>query len=138
MKKYYDFLKEELNMFGGNFPKFILHLPSLFKLLCDLLEEDLDKETKRKINSALAYFVLPNDIISEELYGPAGYVDDTYVCSFVLKDIYEKYGVGMLKKKWQEEEDVVEVIEDCYQMSNNELNKEEGLTERVLKAASLD
>ena len=31
------------------------------------------------------YFVPPNDVISEEIYGPLGYIDDIFLCTVVLK-----------------------------------------------------
>ena len=87
MKNYNDFLKEELNNFAGNFPQYINNIPEFFNLLCKLTEEKVSKETKREIYAALAYFVLPNDVISEDVYGPAGYIDDLFVCCLVLKKI---------------------------------------------------
>ena len=46
------------------------YIPDFFKLLCNLLDENLKPEDRRKINSALAYFVILNDAMSEEIYGP--------------------------------------------------------------------
>jgi uncharacterized membrane protein YkvA (DUF1232 family) len=96
MKNYYDFLKYELDNFQGDFDSFILYIPDFFKLLCNLLDEDFDKQDRRIINSALAYFVVPNDVILEEIYGPMGYVDDVFVCVKVLKKLQEKYGLEKL------------------------------------------
>ena len=137
MDNYYEYLKEELENFDGSFPKFILNIPDFFKLLCELMDEDLDKETKKRINCALAYFVLPNDVISEDIYGPLGYVDDIYVCTIVLKEILEKQGVDMLERHWEGDEEISKVLEDCYNASLNELKKKD-LVSEVLAASALD
>jgi uncharacterized membrane protein YkvA (DUF1232 family) len=137
MNSYHDFLKYELDNFEGDFPKFVKYIPEFFKLLCDLLEEDIEKEMKRKINSALAYFVIPNDVISEEIYGPAGYIDDIFACCVVLKEFEEKYGVDMIKQHWDYDEDFDHVLGVCYNESKKELEEKE-LVNEVLEAACLD
>jgi len=135
-KGYYDFLKEEIKRFKGDFEEFILYIPDFFKLLCGLLNEDIKKEDRQKINSALAYFVVPNDIIPEEIYGPMGYVDDIYVCTVVLKEIQEKYGIDLLKSLWECDEDFEEVLEVSYQRSLDIL-EEKGVVEDILKYSGL-
>lgn len=137
MKNYYDFLKSELNNFEGDFDKFIYHLPEFFKLLCDLLDEDLEKEDRRLVNSALAYFVVPNDVIPEDIYGPMGYVDDIFACVIVLLKIKEKYGIKLLDKLWQREESLDYVLEYSLKKSYEILKKQE-LVEPVLNYAALD
>ena len=137
MNKYYDFLKKEINKFEGKFEKFILHVPSFFKLLCDLLEEDVSKEDKKNINTALAYFVVPNDVISEDLYGPIGYVDDVFVCSLVLKGLAKKYRIDLLNKLWIDDEDFEKVLEECYKKSLKIL-EEKGLVQQILDYCGLE
>jgi len=136
MKEYYDFLKEELNNFEGDFDKFVLYAPELFRLLCKLLDEPLSKEDRRSINSALAYFVVPNDVIPENIYGPIGYVDDIYVCTTVLNELKNKYGINILKKHWEDDEEIDVVLKICYEKSKR-LLKEQNLVERVLETSGL-
>ncbi len=136
MKHYYDFLKEQINKFEGKFPKYILYIPDFFKLLCKLTEQDIKVADKRKINSALAYFVIPNDIIPEDIHGPAGYIDDLYACCHVLMDLKEKYGIGRLSQIWEGEEDFEKVLELSYDESKKEL-EEKGVLKRVLDTACL-
>lgn len=136
MKEYYDFLKEEMDNFEGKFPKYVLYVPDFFRLLCKLTEEELDVKDKRLINSALAYFVIPNDVIPEDIHGPAGYIDDIYACAFVLKELKERYGIEMLNKLWEGEEDFEKVLELSYEESKKEL-EEKNLIDEVLKVACL-
>jgi uncharacterized membrane protein YkvA (DUF1232 family) len=135
-KGYYDFLKEEMKRYKGGFENFILYVPDFFKLLCDLLGEDIDIEDRRKINSALAYFVVPTDVIPEEIYGPMGYVDDIYLCARVLKDLQEKYGAEFLKKFWNCDEDFEEVLKVTYEKSLEILEKK-GVVDEILKYSGL-
>lgn len=137
MKEYHDFLKEELDNFEGTFPKYVLYIPEFFKLLCQLTEEDLTIEEKRKINSALAYFVIPNDVIPEDIYGPAGYIDDIYVCCHVLNDLKEKFTLKKLSEMWEGEEDFEKVFEITFRESKKEL-EEKNLLNEVLKVSSLE
>ena len=137
MKNYNDFLKEELNNFAGNFPQYINNIPEFFNLLCKLTEEKVSKETKREIYAALAYFVLPNDVISEDVYGPAGYIDDLFVCCLVLKKIENKYGLKLLEKYWLGDGEIKKVLNLCYTETLKEL-KEQDLVEAVLKETTLE
>lgn len=136
MKQYYDFLKEELNNFEGDFEKFVLYTPELFRFLCKLLDEPLSKRDRRSINSALAYFVVPNDIIPENIYGPMGYVDDIFVCTTVLQELKKKHGLKLLKKHWDNDEDFDVVLRICHNKSKKLLN-EQNLIERVLASSGL-
>ena len=137
MKNYYEFLKYELDNFQGDFDKFILYIPDFFKLLCGLLDEDFEKEDRRIINSALAYFVVPNDVIPEEIYGPMGYVDDIFVCVKVLKELQDKYGPEILVKLWDCDEELDDVLDYSYETSL-EILKKQNLVERVLEYAAID
>jgi len=137
MKGYKEFLEEELINFKGNFPQYIRNLPDFFDLLCRLTEEKITKETKREIYSALAYFVLPNDVISEELHGPAGYIDDLFACSLVLKRIEKEYGLKILDKHWNGDMEIKEVLDLCYEETLKELN-EQGLMQEVLNETTLE
>ena len=67
---YYEYLKNEIKSFKGDYDPYIDYMPDFFKLLTDLLSTELpDKEERKKISCALAYFIAPNDVIPEEIYG---------------------------------------------------------------------
>lgn len=136
MKSYFDFLQEELNSFEGDFDKFIYYIPDFFTLLCNLLDEDIETGDRRKINSALAYFVVPNDVISEEIYGPMGYVDDIYVCTVVLKEMQEKYGFELLKQLWENDENLNYVLDYSFNKSSQML-EEQNLIDEILEYSGL-
>jgi uncharacterized membrane protein YkvA (DUF1232 family) len=138
MKQYADYLNEEIHNFDGTFEKYIFYAPDFFKLLCDLLDsKEINKDDKKRINSAIAYFVVPRDFIPEELYGPAGYIDDIFICVVVIKYIKSKYGENMIKSKWVGEEPIIDVINHCYSKTKEELEKHK-LVDKLLKSILLD
>ncbi len=122
---YHDFLKNEIMQFRGPIEDYIYYLPSLFKLLTDVLDSDkLSGDDRKSILCTLGYFVTPNDVIPEDIYGPAGYVDDIFLCAYVLKDIMEKYGTGLLENCWDTENDPVEeVIDYCLEKTSESLKE---------------
>ena len=91
----------------------IKYSASFFKLLCDILvDKRTDWHTKLVINSALSYFVVPNDIIPEDEYGAIGYVDDVFVCAYVLRIIKAEFSDKVLKENWSEEGDISEIVDE--------------------------
>ena len=135
-KGYYEFLKDEMDRFRGDFDNYIFYVPEFFKLLCDLLNEDIEKEDRNKISCALGYFVAPEDVIPEEIYGPAGYIDDIFLCCFVLNDLKDKYGIKLLKSLWNHDEDLEFVLNYSYKESSK-IIKEKNLEDEILKYVGL-
>lgn len=117
-KDFSDALIANLNNFKGEYPLFINCGPNLFDLLCDVLDKDeLTKELKLELSAAIAYYVVPNDVIPEEIYGPYGYVDDIFISVYVLRKVADKFGYEFLQDTWKQESDVQEVMDVCYNQS---------------------
>lgn len=135
-KGYYHFLKNEMDRFRGDFDDFILHVPNFFRLLTNLLNKDIDREDRRKINCALGYFVAPSDVIPEEIYGPLGYIDDIFLCCYVVKDLKEEHGIELLESCWKSDEDLEEVLNYSYEKSKEEIEKR-GVKNKILEYSGL-
>jgi len=117
-KDFYDVLRENLDNYRGNYERFIDYGPDLYKLMSDLLNDrSLNSKSRVKVCAALGYFVVPFDIIPEQIYGPHGYIDDIFLCSHVLKGIKEENGIEFLDEHWDGDEELEEVIEICYNSS---------------------
>lgn len=116
-KDFYLALKENLENYDGEYASFIDFGPDLFRLLCNLLDEDVDKKDRIKINAAISYFVVPMDVIPESKYNAYGYTDDIFISTYVLKVIAEKYSYDFLQEIWDDNNNIQEVIEDCYEKS---------------------
>lgn len=123
-KDFYDTLIENLETYTGEYESFIDYGPDLFKLLCDLLNTDVDYSLKLPICGAIAYYVAPDDIISEQIYGPYGYIDDIYISSHVLKMVASKHGYEFIQEKSSLSE-VENIINECEAKSLEILSDDE-------------
>ena len=122
-KDFYDTLIENLETYTGEYESFIDYGPKLFKLLCDLLNSDIDKSLKLPICGAIAYYVTPDDVIPENIYGPYGYIDDIYLSSYVIKMVASKHGYEMIQEK--SSPDIESIINECESKALEILNDDE-------------
>lgn len=122
-KDFYDTLIDNLENYAGEYESFIDHGPKLFKLLCELLNNDVDSSLRLPICGAIAYYVNPYDIIPEQTYGPYGYIDDIYLSSYVLKMVAEKHGYELLQE--HSTSDIEEIISECEAKSMEILTEDE-------------
>ncbi len=137
MMGYKDFLIENIKNYKGTYNKIIYYIPYLFSLLCDLLnDEDVTKEMKHLINAALAYFVTPLDVIPEAIYGPYGYIDDIYLCSYVLNKLKDNLNADKFEQYWEPEEDFFVVLENCLAASSRAI-EEKCKKEEILRYIGL-
>ena len=123
-KDFYDTLIENLETYTGEYESFIDYGPSLFKLLCDLLKSEIDYSLKLPICGAIAYYVTPDDVIPEHIYGPYGYIDDIYLSSYVLKMVASKHGYEFIQEK-SSVNDIERIIDECEAKSLEILSDDE-------------
>ena len=117
-KDFYDTLIENLDSFEGEYASFIDCGPNLFNLLCDLLsQKEIKKDMRLEISAAIAYFVAPDDIIPEEIYGPYGYIDDIFISVYILRKVADEFGYDYLQDLWKHDSNVKEIMDDCYDNS---------------------
>ena len=117
-KDFYDVLRENLDSYRGEYERFVDYSPDIYKLLVDILnEKKLNPKFRMKICATLGYFVVPFDIIPEQIYGPHGYVDDIFLCSYVLKEIKNETGIEFLDEFWEGDEELEDVLNVCYTQS---------------------
>lgn len=133
---FYEVMKENLNNSNKDYEKFIDHAPDIFKLLTEILsQKKVDPIIRLKISAALAYFVAPYDVISEQVYGPMGYIDDIFISVYVLKDVEDDLGFGNLQSIWDGDEELKTVIEKCYDKSVEFLGNR---TDEIIRYVGLD
>lgn len=132
---YYDVLSYNLETYKGEYASFIDNGPALFKFLNDLLiKKELTSEYKLKISAAIAYYVVPMDVIPEQIYGPYGYIDDIFISSYVIKLLAEEYGYSYLEKYWGEDGELKSIVEECLEKSSEILEEK---TKEVLEFVGL-
>ena len=122
-KDFYDTLVENLETYAGEYESFIDYGPRLFKVLCDLLNNDVDRSLRLVISAAIGYYVTPVDVIPEQTYGPYGYIDDIYLSSHVLKMVADVHGYEFIAKI--SSPDIKEIINECEVKSLEILSDEE-------------
>ena len=122
-KDFYDTLIENLESYTGEYESFIDYGPDLFKLLCDILNSDVDRSLKLPICGAIAYYVTPDDIISEQVYGPYGYIDDIYLSTHVLKMVASSHGYEFIQQYF--DDDIESILNECEKKSLEILSEKE-------------
>jgi len=81
----------------------LFFLPDLFRLYVRLLVDSrVSTEVKKRLLAAIAYLVLPIDLIPELLIGPAGYIEDTYFLVRAFLDLTDSNAIaeGLLREHW--------------------------------------
>ena len=134
-KDFYDTLVENLDGYEGEYAYFINCGPNLFNLLCDLLsQKEINRQMRLEISAAIAYYVAPDDVIPEEIYGPYGYIDDIFISVYVLRKVAKEFGYDFLQNLWKHDTDVKKVMDDCY---DNSLDLLEDKVHEVLSYVGL-
>ena len=134
-KDFYDVLSDNLESYQGEYASFIDHGPLLFKLLTDVLDsENINADLRLEISAAIAYYVVPMDVIPEQVYGPYGYIDDIFITVYVIKKIADNFGYEFLEKQWNGEGNLEHVVNECYERSMEVL---EDKTEQILSYVGL-
>lgn len=134
-KDFYDVLSDNLESYEGEYASFIDYGPDLFKLLTDVLnEKSVIQDIRLKISAAIAYYVIPMDVIPEQIYGPYGYIDDIFISVYVIKKVASILGYEFLEKYWKGNEQLDVVVEECYDRSVEVL---EDQTEDILRYVGL-
>lgn len=135
-KDFYDVVRENLDSYRGEYERFVDYGPDLFKLLADVLnEKSLKPELRLKVCAALGYFVAPYDVFPEVIYGPHGYIDDVFICTYVINELEKKMGYNFLDNLWEGEEELEDVLDICYKQSMEILGDK---TDKILSYVGFD
>lgn len=96
----------------------IFLVPDFIKLLTDMLDKDeVNKQGRFLINSALGYFIAPDDVLPDDVYGPEGYMDDVFVCTIVLKKLHEYYS-NLMQSLWSNDISLESALKTAYDESS--------------------
>ena len=91
----------------------LLLVPDVFILLVRLtLDKDVPGSARAMIGGALAYFILPFDLLPEAILGPVGYLDDLVLAAAVLAQAFGGDLEPYARKHWSGSEDLRVVIRD--------------------------
>lgn len=114
MKDFYDRLKSDIESYEGRHDDFIYLTPSWYRLMTNLLDDSrLPYRLKPLVSCAIAYFIIPADVISEEIHGPYGYIDDIYFCAFIANQILVRTrDPNLLVENWEGEGDILQLTDE--------------------------
>ena len=91
----------------------LLAAPDFFVLLARLsLDRNVPVESRRLIAGAVAYFVLPLDILPEAILGPAGYLDDVVLAATVVSHVMGRGLEPFVDRYWSGDRDVRRALHD--------------------------
>lgn len=96
-----EHLRLETKSYTGLFQHEIRLAPELFQLANDLtLSNEIPEKRKYDLYVAMGYFIAPNDLFSEDIFGPIGYADDLILVLHVLKLIKSEVGIEPIYDRW--------------------------------------
>jgi uncharacterized membrane protein YkvA (DUF1232 family) len=112
VKSFDELLKEDIGRYEGRHDDLIFQAPALYRLLVSLLDDPRFPNNLRPlISCAIAYFILPGDVIPESLHGPYGYVDDIWLAAWVVDHVRQHVADHqILVENWDGESDVNELV----------------------------
>jgi uncharacterized membrane protein YkvA (DUF1232 family) len=102
----------------------LLLVPDVFILLMRLaLDKKVPASTRALIGGALAYFVLPVDLLPEALLGGAGFLDDLVLATAVLAQAFGGDLEPYARKHWSGSEDLRVVLQDITETAQSLLGQ---------------
>ncbi len=109
-----ELLERDIADYEGEFRELIKQAPALYRLMTKLLDDPaLPRHMSPLVIAAIAYFILPEDIIPEDELGPAGYVDDIYLCAFVANEVMKAAGSQeILTRNWDGNTPIASLIKE--------------------------
>ena len=114
IRKQFDQWLSTENGQNHRYCELLAYTPDLFELLCLLTyEQGVSDGSKATLSKAIAYFILPFDLIPEAVLGPAGYVDDIVISAFALRNVIENDGESAIHKCCKDKaSNILRVIHD--------------------------
>lgn len=114
-EKIAGFLKEKDFKYG----QYLLLAPDLFHLLVKLsLDERISAAQKAKFAGAVAYFLMPLDLLPEAFLGPIGYLDDIALAAYVLNEYINKNDSQIVRELWAGDQDILSSIKNILEVAD--------------------
>jgi uncharacterized membrane protein YkvA (DUF1232 family) len=106
-------IQAEVEGYDGEHAALIAQSPALYRLLTRLLDDpNLPGRLRPLVILAIAYFILPNDIMPEDLSGAANYVDDIFLTAFISDQVRRELDDGnILADNWDGEGDILALVD---------------------------
>lgn len=103
----------------------LLLVPDVFVLLLRLLlDRETPSDTRALIGGALAYFVLPIDLLPEAFLGIGGFVDDLVLSAVVLSSVLSPALEDKARTYWSGSEDLRVALADVVRTADSLLGED--------------
>jgi len=137
MKNFDQLLEEDIANYEGRHDDLIYQAPAFYRLMTCLLDDPaLPANLRPLVLAAIAYFILPVDVIPEALEGPYGYIDDIWLCTWVAEQVRKETGSDeILISNWDGETGILGLIEEIVAKGHALLENKADL---VLKYIGID
>ncbi len=114
MKNFDQLLQEDIANYEGRHDDLIYQAPAFYRLMTRLLDDPaLPPGLRPLVLAAIAYFILPADVIPEALEGPYGYIDDIWLCAWVAEQVWKETGKDeILVSNWDGETGILSLIRE--------------------------
>ena len=118
--RFYDRIRNTIQRYvdsksalAGKTAGFLLLVPDVFILLWRLTSDPrVNGKDKVLLGSAVAYYVMPFDLMPEAILGPIGYLDDLVFGVYVLNKILGNVDASILREHWSGSDDVLDSIQN--------------------------
>ena len=121
---FYKRLRDKIAMWADRneikptYRKYLLALPDMFHLSARLaLDRRVDKLSKILLGVALAYVVLPYDLLPDFL-GPLGFVDDLLVVALVLETVLARVPAEVIREHWAGDGDLLGLVREIHEAAD--------------------
>lgn len=112
-RQFEDALEESLVHYAGPHEDVVRLAPELYRALTNLLDDGRVHDSARgMICRAVAYFVMPFDVLPEEVHGGEGFLDDVYFALWTLRSLGEELPEHVLEDAWEGEGLLVELLDE--------------------------
>lgn len=114
MERFDSLLEKDISDYKGEYASIIHQAPALYRMMTRMLDDrTLPSKISPLVIAAIAYFILPEDVIPEDKFGPVGYLDDIYLCAFVAQEVAKEFGSpDILVRNWDGKVSVVDLIKE--------------------------
>jgi uncharacterized membrane protein YkvA (DUF1232 family) len=111
--KFEEILRNEIIHYRGKFADQVWLVPDLYRMFSNLLEDSrVDSESRHLITAALAYFITPFDLFPEEIYGAEGYLDQAFICLWVISRLQDELPEHVISEAWEGEGEISGIVSE--------------------------
>ncbi len=111
---YYELLLQQLDKTTTN-RELLSYLPKFYLILSKIItDHKADWYSKMLANCALSYLVIESDIIPDNSATDLGYMDDLFICAYVLRNIRDNVSRDIILSNVEDKKEKESIFDDIY------------------------